>query len=78
VPVSQTIRLITGIVFEYRVSEYFHIPVVVFDYEKINSTVHEDWHIESLFALKRVQCVFINSVIDFASATHIFFGPSDF
>ena len=77
-PVSQTVRLVTGIVFKYRVFEYFHIAVVFFGYEKINSTVHEDWHIESLFALKRVQYLFINSFIDFANATHILFGPSDF
>jgi hypothetical protein len=64
--------------FEYRVSEYFHIAVIFFDYEKINSTVHDDWRIESLFALNQVQYVFINSFIDFANATHIFFGPSDF
>jgi hypothetical protein len=78
VPVSQTVRLITGIVFEYRVSEYCHIAVVFFGYEKMSSTVHEDWHIESLFALKWAQYVFINPFIDFANATHIFFGPSDF
>lgn len=63
--------------FEYRVSEYFHIALVLIDYEKINSTVHEDWHTESLFAWKQVQYVFINLFTDFANATHIFFGPSD-
>jgi hypothetical protein len=39
VPVNHSVGLITSIVFEYRVSKYFHIALVVFDYEKINGTV---------------------------------------
>jgi len=63
---------------KYGVSEYFHIAVVFIDYKKIDGTVHEDWHIESLFALNQVQYVFINSFTNFVNATRIFFGLSDF
>lgn len=65
------------LVFECNISEYFHIALVFFDYEKLNSTLCEDWNTESLFGLKQVQSV-ITSFTDFANATRIFFGPSDF